>query len=328
MKFHKFYTKMNLSLTNKPACLLLLLCTHAIAQHPWQKPNPPVPKAEIDRIIGPVTTTKTERPIHALWVWGYDKNHGPGNHDYERIRDLMTGLLGKIPGFDLETVYEFPTAEQFAKSDLVCMYLHLPDLSDQQHADLKGFINRGGAVVSIHETCIIRPQEAGQKLSESLGMAWNEGESKWGALFTGMTLDTDHEIFRGFGKKLEIPDEFYWNLNTQKEGVRIIASVPTGPPDDSHSPIAEDKLDQTPWPVVWTYELGKGRVFGTSAGHNTFTFYDPKFRIMLFRGLAWTLRQKPDPFMPAIYEGITSPEGMVGTTETMRDWRGKRRGPK
>ena len=80
--------------------------------------------------------------------------------------------------------------------------------------------------------------------------------------------------------------------------------------------------------MVWTHEMGEGRVFGTSAGHNTFTFYDPKFRIMLFRGISWALRQKADPFMPAVSEGITSPEGMVGTTATMRDWRGKRRGPK
>lgn len=64
--------------TLQTSCLLLLLCTPAIAQHPWQKPSPPVPKAEIDRIIGPITATTTEKLIHALWVWGYDKNHDPG----------------------------------------------------------------------------------------------------------------------------------------------------------------------------------------------------------------------------------------------------------
>jgi type 1 glutamine amidotransferase len=52
--------------------------------------------------------------------------------------------------------------------------------------------------------------------------------------------------------------------------------------------------------VVWTHEQGKGRVFGTILGHNYFTFNDPYFRIMLLRGMAWTLRESFDPFKPLV----------------------------
>ena len=71
--------------------------------------------------------------------------------------------------------------------------------------------------------------------------------------------------------------------------------------------------------------MGQGKVFGTTTGHHTFTYYDPEFRIILFRALAWVLDEKPDPFMPLVFEGITDKNGMVGTKDVMRHWKGKKR---
>ena len=79
--------------------------------------------------------------------------------------------------------------------------------------------------------------------------------------------------------------------------------------------------------MFWTLEAGRGRVFGTTTGHNTFTYYDPEFRIVLFRALAWAAKENPDPFMKLVFEGITSEKGTVGITDDMRGWKGKLRGP-
>ena len=79
--------------------------------------------------------------------------------------------------------------------------------------------------------------------------------------------------------------------------------------------------------MFWTLEMGEGRVFGTTTGHNTFTYYDPEFRIVLFRAMAWAMKEKPAPFMPLVFEGITNDKGMVGTVDDMRDWQGKLRAP-
>ena len=70
--------------------------------------------------------------------------------------------------------------------------------------------------------------------------------------------------------------------------------------------------------------MGEGRVFATSAGHNTFTYYDPEFRLILFRSMAWTLREQADPFMPLVSSGILS-DGQVGIRDNMRHWKGKKR---
>jgi hypothetical protein len=43
--------------------------------------------------------------------------------------------------------------------------------------------------------------------------------------------------------------------------------------------------------------------------------------------MAWVLREKPDPFLPLVFEGITDEKGMVGTSDDMRAWKGKLRRP-
>ncbi|MDC0326531.1 ThuA domain-containing protein, partial [bacterium] len=75
----------------------------------------------------------------------------------------------------------------------------------------------------------------------------------------------------------------------------------------------------------WTYELGKGRVFGTTTGHFTYTYYDPVYRLLLMRGLGWVLNEDPAPLMPIVFEGITNDEGLVGTTDTMMNYKNRAR---
>ena len=257
-----------------------------------------------------------------MWVYGYDEHHIAGAHDYVRVKDLMTGLLDEIDDVTVDEAFHFPTAKQFEKADLLIMYLHLPQLKNKQFQALKEFIGNGGGVVSLHETVILRPASKGQKLAECLGFAWNEGTSKWGAIFAQVSIDNTHPVFRGFSEKISIPDEFYWDLFMEPD-VEILGSVRIGPDEDSDGPVPEDQLSEEPSPMFWTYQLGEGKVFGTTTGHHTFTYYDPEFRIVLFRAMAWVLGEKPDPFMPLVFDGITNDQDMVGITEDLRGWEGK-----
>ncbi|MFT5302489.1 MAG: type 1 glutamine amidotransferase [Mariniblastus sp.] len=308
------------------AAIVLVSCSLCHAQHPWQKPKPLVPKAKIEKIIGPMEKAAPSKARHIVWVWGYDKPHKPGAHDYLRVRDLMTGLLKKVPSVSVDTAYLFPTQAQFDKADLVVMFLHLPQLTAEQYGMFKGFIRRGGGAVAIHETAIIRPASEGKKLAECLGMAWDEGQSKWGAIFEDITIDNRHPVFKGFPNRLWIVDEFYWDLN-KIAGVQVIGSVRTGPPKRSTERVPASMLSAKPSPLFWTVKSGKGRVFGTTLGHNTFSYYDPELRIVLFRAMTWAMREAPDPLMPLVFEGIMNDKGMVGTTDDMRDWTGKLRAP-
>jgi hypothetical protein len=203
-------------MTLRTLILLLLVSSVSYAQHEWQKPKPLIEKGVRDKIIGPLTTDEPSRELNIVWVWGYDGGHRPGAHDYLRVRDLMTGMLKRVPKVTVDTAYLFPSNAQFAKADLVAMYLHLPELTAEQYADFNAYIRRGGGVVALHETAIIRPAGEGKKLAKCLGMAWDEGRSEWGAIFEDIAIENDHEIFKGFPDKLRIVDEFYWHLIQQQ----------------------------------------------------------------------------------------------------------------
>lgn len=47
------------------------------------------------------------------------------------------------------------------------------------------------------------------------------------------------------------------------------------------------ELDKKAYPVVWTHQYGKARVFGTTFGHSDDTFRDPVFLDYVSRGLLW-----------------------------------------
>lgn len=291
-------------------------------QHLYQLPKPLKPKAELEKIIGPVKDATLEQELNILWVYGYDEHHIAGAHDYVKVKDLMVGMLSGVENVNVKEVFHFPTEEEFENADLMVMYLHLPKLKKKQYQQFREYLKNGGGVVSLHETAIMRPASKGKLLSECLGFAWNEGTSKWGAIFDEISIDNTHPIFKGFPSELTIRDEFYWDL-FQEDNVKILGSVRTGPDEDSDGPVPEEMLSEVKSPMFWTYELGDGKVFGTTTGHHTFTYYDPEFRIVLFRALAWVTGASPDPFMPLVFEGITNEEGLIGTTDPMRYWEGK-----
>jgi type 1 glutamine amidotransferase len=49
---------------------------------------------------------------------------------------------------------------------------------------------------------------------------------------------------------------------------------------------------------MWSREAGPGRVFVSVPGHYTWTYDDPLYRILIFRGLMWTARQPLDRLAP------------------------------
>lgn len=301
-----------------PIVLIFLLSSClGLAQHLYQRPKPLKDKTYLQGIIGPGEPSAKADKAHVLWVYG-KRDHGPGAHEYEQVKDLIGDMLGTVDGITVEDVFHFPSKEQLNSADLLVLYLHLPPLRTEQFRWLQSYVRQGGGLVTLHESAIMRPASEGKKLAACLGFAWKEGTSKWGALFDSVSVDTAHPVFKGFPGKLWVVDEFYWDLYREK-AVSVLGSVRTGPEGDSREAIPKEQLSTETAPVFWVYQPGKGRVFGTTAGHNLFTFYDPEFRIVLFRAFAWALRQDPSPFMPLVFEGITRADGTVGVTQTMRE---------
>jgi type 1 glutamine amidotransferase len=279
--------------------LLLSLCSTGYAQFPWQKPVHRDP-AEIQRIVGPIRQREPSRDLNIVWVWGIDKLHAKETHEYAWVMDRYVNvLLPRVPRVTVTAAMWFPTKELWEKADLVVFYLWPGEKWDYGLID--AYQKRGGGLIFIHMALM---QGSGEELSKRTGLAWDlkKDGTVWGVLPTPVTLTVaamQSPIFERFPKKFDLADEFYWQLRGDPARVTTLVASPAGPaiankPVDG-TPRIED-LDGKAWPVMWTTEVGRGRVFVSGAGHNYFTFNDPYFRIILLRAMAWTMHESFDPF--------------------------------
>lgn len=287
------------------------------------QPNALVPKATIEKLTGDWSSAELSRDINILWLGGPEDHRG-GEHDYLRIQEIFTPLLGAIPKVTVGEAYSFPTQEQFDQADLLIQYLHLPDLTDDQLAMYQAFVDEGGAVFSIHESCIVRPLDRAEKLAGCIGCSWAGNDSSQWSKFgrdKPLFLKTAHPVFAGLPDSIQLNDESYWDL-LARDNVEVIAAV--APESHAGSPFEEIlKSDDTRGDAFWTYTSGKGRVIGTTTGHYTYTWHDPYYRLLLARGIAWALNEDPAPFMSIVFDGITNENDMVGTTDTMLDYQNR-----
>lgn len=115
------------------------------------------------------------------------------------------------------------------------------------------------------------------RLAETIGLASQSKRSKY--LHTPLDLKfvpTHNAVTKNFPKQIHFLDEPYWPLIGDTNKVVVLATV---------------KMEGADWPEVWTFEKGKGRVFGCVIGHYTWTQEDPLYRILILRGLGWAARE-------------------------------------
>lgn len=297
------------------------------AQPPTQivpRPNALVAKQELLKLTGN-KEAEPSKDVQILWLYG-PEDHGGGAHDYIRIKELFVPMLTTISRITVDEAFQFPSQAQFDKADLLIQFLHMPDLTEMQLQMYKRFVERGGGVVSIHESCIMRPVKRAEKYAKCIGCSWKGNKtSKWSKFDHSypLFLDTAHPAFAGLPKSIAFNDESYWNL-LSSDTVEPIAAVAPKSLENAASFAQVLKAEDVRSHAFWTYQSGKGRVFGTTTGHYTYTYYDPLYRLLLMRGIAWTLKEDPAPFMPLVFHGITNEKGLVGTTDSMLDYKNRR----
>ena len=303
-----------------------LLCTLTLVSQLKAQPNQPVPKTEVLKLTGDFDKASLSKDVNILWLYG-PEDHKGGEHDYIRIKELFVPMLKKIPRVSVDEAYQFPSQSQFDKADLLIQFLHLPQLTDKQLAGFRKFVDEGGGVVSIHESCIIRPIDRAQKLADCIGCSWKGNkESRWSKFSRNepLFLDTKHPVFAGLPKSIRFNDESYWNM-IQRDKVEVVGAVVTAANSEKQSFAEVLRSKGVRGQAFWTYTSGKGRVFGTTTGHFTYTYHDPMYRLLLARGIAWALKEKPGAFMPIVFDGITDDKGMVGTRDTMMNYRNRKK---
>jgi type 1 glutamine amidotransferase len=305
---------------------IILFCALALASLLTAQPNQPVPKTKLLQLTGNLEKASLSKDVRILWLYG-PEDHKGGEHDYIRIKELFVPLLKKIPRVSVDEAYQFPSQAQFDKADLLIQYLHQPPITDKQFASYQKFVNDGGRVVSIHESCIIRPIDRAHKLAGCIGCSWKGNKaSRWSKFSRNepLFLDTKHPVFAGLPKSIRFNDESYWDM-IQRDTVQVIGAVGTATNTEAQSFAEVLSSKGARGQAFWTYTSEKGRVFGTTTGHFTYTYHDPMYRLLLVRGIAWALEEKPEAFMPIVFAGITDDKGMVGTKDTMMNYKNRKK---
>ena len=231
--------------------------------------------AQLENVLGQdahvdASTPQSVKELNIVLVAG-KQDHGPGQHDYPAWQRKWMSLLGEAPGVTATDAWEWPTQEQWRKSDLVIFYFWNHDWSAERYRQLDDYRARGGGVVVFHSATIADKEP--EKLAERIGLAAQPGPTKY--LHTPVILNfvapTNNLITRGF-TQLNLLDEPYWPMFGETNRIEVLAAA---------------EVDGQARPLVWTFLRGKSRVFGCIMGHYTWTFDDPLFRILALRGVAW-----------------------------------------
>jgi len=199
------------------------------------------------------------------------QDHGPGQHDYPAWQRKWLSLLGQSSGVTAQEARDWPTEQQWQRADVVAFYSWNHDWSAKQYKELDDYQSRGGGLAVFH-AATIADQEP-EKLAERIGLAAQPGPTKY--RHTPLTLKfvapADNALVRGF-PSLRLLDEPYWPMFGDPKRIEVLG-------------VAD--VDGEARPLLWTFQRGRGRVFGSVLGHYTWTWDDPVFRVLALRGLAW-----------------------------------------
>ncbi len=221
--------------------------------------------------VGAVAEAPSLKPLNIVLV-ASKQDHGAGQHDYPAWQKMWQALLAPAPAVTVANAWEWPAAEQWRTADAVVFNYRKKAWSAEHYAQLDAFQQRGGGVVVFHAATIVDKEP--EQLAARIGLAAQPGPTKY--LHMPVTLKfaapAGHAIASGF-KTLNLLDEPYWPMFGDPQHIQILATA---------------QIDGAARPLVWTFQKGAGRVFGSIPGHYTWTFDDPLFRILALRGLAWS----------------------------------------
>jgi type 1 glutamine amidotransferase len=205
------------------------------------------------------------------------QDHGPAQHDYPAWQKKWHALLTQSSRVIVEDAWLWPAPEQFEHADVLVFYYWNRDWNAEKMGQLDEFLARGKGVVVLHSATIGNPMV--EQLAERIGLASDSVKTKY--LHTPIDLNivaTNSPIMRGLPSQIHFIDEPYWPMIGDTNRVEVLATA------------AQDGAD---WPIMWTFQKDKGRVFASIFGHYTWTWEDPVYQIIVLRGIAWAAGEDP-----------------------------------
>ncbi|WP_237228789.1 ThuA domain-containing protein [Rubinisphaera sp. JC750] len=240
-----------------------------------------------------------------------DKDHGPagnGFHDYpswqKQFASLLRGEQRSQPDNDepdretkceaerlaVSYAWAWPTDQQFATADVIVAYCYIA-WTDEKLAQMQQYLKQGGGLVLLHSATWTKPGPMAS-VAEVTGIG---GFSLYRRGDVQMQIaKPDHPVCDGLPRSFHFEnDETYWPPTPLADNVTVLATSVEGRG-------AKGATEEAAQPVLWSYELGRGRVVGCVLGHCLHTFDSPEFQTILLRSVGWVAGEEPQPFAKAL----------------------------
>jgi type 1 glutamine amidotransferase len=238
------------------------------------------------------------RPSHQnpngmhIYIWAGLKSHLPGQHDYPQFLADWSKILTEHSAV-VDGALHGPNAADLEHVDVVILYKgDAGYLTGEEKAALETYIQRGGGMVSIHDS-LCGPDPV--YFSTVVGGAKKHGEVNYtlGAPIAYTVVDSANPIMKGMSN-ITIFDEAFYNMTwAQNPSMHVLATtvIPGTPSAGTHKGEVV--------PQIWTYEHTRpngqpARAFVWMQGHEYANFDNYQIQEMLLRGIAWAGKKPVD----------------------------------
>jgi uncharacterized protein len=274
-----------------------LVVLSATATRGWAQNVPPkLTDEEIQKMTQALpaqATAKPAKPRKVLLFWRCEGFfHGDGIAAGNKAIELMgekTGAYSVVVSDDMAMF----APDKLKEFDAVIFSntTTLEFKNPEYRQALLDFVNGGKGIVGIHSAVDNFYQ-------------WPEGAATMGALFDGHPWqeapvkldDPKHPLLKAFGGKGRwVTDEMYKMKEPySREKLRVLLSFDMSKlPADAPSRADKDN------PIAWIHQVGKGRVFYCSLGHNRHIFWDPQLLQFYLDGIQYALGDLPADATPS-----------------------------
>jgi uncharacterized protein len=208
-------------------------------------------------------------------------------HDTVALSRDIVPQIGKDSGaFDVtlaDDVCPF-TADNLKKYDAVMFYTtgELP-MSDAQKEAFIHFIRSGHGFVGVHSAT--DTFYMWQPYLELIGGYFND--HPWHQNVTVDVVDPTNPIVSSWGSSpFQIDDEIYQISDFQYRDSHVLLRL-----DPNSVDLKKPNVHRRfyGWPLAWTRNDGKGRVFYTALGHEAAVWNDPRYQKRLLNGIKWAM---------------------------------------
>lgn len=216
----------------------------------------------------------TTQPLKVILLIGGEA------HDYKALETIVREGIAKYSGAEVTSRFGRDALKDPHVADGydaivfdICYNGHDPAEID----NLVNIVKAGKPAVAIHAT--LHTFQVTDAWSEMIGM-WSHVHDPYVG-FSTIKLDDKHPITSQWPAAWKTAGDELYNTDKMRPEAHPLLKVKS--PKDGREHV-----------VAWTNEIGKGKLFGTTLGHDQKTATDPDYQKLLGRGLLWVCGRDTD----------------------------------